>query len=209
MSAVTTLLEVGGRTVEVGSKATKAAQKISISELGYDFVGLTLKLTVFFVVAGIIGKLVEASLGLNLFWSSVLNLVGAKTLNHIPLSVSKLFKEGYNGITYWDIVKFLSILLVTFEALQYYKQNGKAASPMTGGLFALFLSGLILITLPEFMQKMKEHAILSKVDVSKVIIPTIGTADFWINYGFNLGLLKEADLIRDGYTKGSDGKWRK
>ena len=131
----------------------------SVSIAGYDFVGLASRLVFFYAIAFMINLYFQAIIKGGTF----LNLIGVNVPDTIPDSLRKLFEEGYNGFTFWNIVQIISIIIVVIEALQYEKeltQNNKKANASTIAVFSLIVLGISLATLPQLINKIKEKRII-------------------------------------------------
>ena len=80
-------------------------------------------------------------------------------VDQFPQSLKDLFGEtGIKGFKFWDIIKIVSILLVTAEFMRYVNTNkalGAKSSPMTIGIFTLIIVALGLTTVPELIQRVK------------------------------------------------------
>jgi hypothetical protein len=81
------------------------------------------------------------------------------TGDQLPQSLKDLFGEtGIKGFKFWDIIKIVSILLVTAEFMRYMNTNkalGAKSSPMTVGIFTLLIVALGLTTIPELIKRVK------------------------------------------------------
>ncbi len=147
---------LAGQTLATGFKT---GQKLSTDTFSFDFPGLITKLIVFYLVAYAIAKVFEAIIFGNNVLKSILSLVGLNLPNTMPESVVNFFTDGFKGVKYWDIVKVLSILLVIME-WNNWNNTQKALkispSPMTQGVFAVLITGLALITVPELVQRLRE-----------------------------------------------------
>ncbi len=144
---------------KIARSGFKASQKLSSDAFTFDFPGLITKLIVFYLVAYAIAKVFEAIIFGNNVLKSILSLVGLNLPNTMPEAVVNFFTDGFKGVKYWDIVKVLSILLVIMEWNNWnntQKALGIAPSPMTQGVFAVLITGLILITVPELVQRLRE-----------------------------------------------------
>jgi uncharacterized membrane protein YecN with MAPEG domain len=132
----------------------------SVDLFGYDFVGLGIKLLVYYGVALIFGKFMETVFfGQGLFLQ-LGKLLGFDIPNgeELPASLKQLFTTGYQGFKYWDIIKVVGIVLVIAEFLRYTSANrkvGSPSSPMTIGIFLLITIALTLTTVPELWKRIK------------------------------------------------------
>ena len=145
----------------VASTGIQAGKQVSKEIFGYDFVGLILKLVVFYGVSFIISKVMEAIIFSRGAFVILANTLGFNIPNvdQFPQSLKDLFGEtGIKGFKFWDIIKIVSILLVTAEFMRYVNTNkalGAKSSPMTIGIFTLIIVALGLTTVPELIQRVK------------------------------------------------------
>ena len=154
-------LALAATASQFGRKGLKQTRELSVSITGYDFVGLASRLIVFFLVAYGINLYFKATIAGDTF----LNAVGLNFPATTPEWLRKLFEEGYQGVTYWNIIQTIAILLVVMEALQYdrkLKESDKKANATTLGLFALIVLGLALVTFPQMIQKIQEFQLMVK-----------------------------------------------
>jgi len=125
----------------------------------YDFPGLIVKLTVFFLVAYAINKVFEAIIFGENTLKALLSLLGLNLPSTLPEPIVNFFQEGIKGFKYWDLVKIIATLLVIAEWYSWNERTkgiGTLQEPFTHGVFAILVSGLILITIPEVWQRLKE-----------------------------------------------------
>jgi len=154
-------LALAATASQFGRKGLKQTRELSVSITGYDFVGLASRLIVFFLVAYGINLYFKATIAGGTF----LNAAGLNFPATTPEWLRKLFEEGYQGVTYWNIIQTIAILLVVMEALQYdrkLKESDKKANATTLGLFALIVLGLALVTFPQMIQKIQEFQLMVK-----------------------------------------------
>jgi len=145
-----------------GSRQTsKEVGKLSIELFNFDFMGLTVKLVAWFLIAVLIDKIHFAinSAGVNVA-VTIANIFGYNipSVNDEPQFFKKLFNEGYFGLKYWDLVKFGAIILTFIEFMRYYeneKRSGGSPSAFTVGIFSLIILLLSAFTLPEIINKLK------------------------------------------------------
>lgn len=162
--------QVGKLLSKVSAKATPAslvaeqgigtAKAISKEVFGYDFVGLLLKIFIYFVVAFVFAKFMEAVIFTRGIWITLANLLGFNIpkADQIPETLKKLFDSGLAGFKYWDIIKIVAILLVITEAMRYVssqREGGGKSSPMTLGVFTLIIAVLGITTIPELISRIK------------------------------------------------------
>ena len=146
-----------------------AAKEISIQSTGYDFVGLTTRILVFYVVALVIAKVMELIIFSTSGISTAARLFGIPLPNTVPEVIRKLFVEGYNvgnvTIKWWDLIKIISVLMVVMEMLQYMEHNkiaGTKPAPTTLGVFTLIIAALALISVPSLVQMIREKTAFSE-----------------------------------------------
>jgi len=142
-------------------QASKEIGKLSIELFSFDFLNLTIKLVVWFMIAIFIDKIHFAinSAGLNVA-ATIAGIFGYNfpTAASEPDFFKKIFNEGFFGLKYWDFVKIGAILLTFIEFMRWYeneKRNGGSPSPFTLGIFTLIILLLGAFTVPEIIQKLK------------------------------------------------------
>lgn len=140
----------------ITGQAVGQARQFATEQFGYDFIGLGIKLLVYFAVTFLFAKFMEmvifASGGLVI----IVNLLGWKVPNkdQLPDSLKKLFDGGISGFKFWDLVKLIAILLVIAEFIRYVNLPQKS-SPMTIGIFIAIVSLLSVTTFPELIKRIK------------------------------------------------------
>ena len=145
----------------IASTGLQAGKQVSKEIFGYDFVGLIVKLVVFYGVALVIAKVMEAIIFARGAFVILANTLGYNipSADQLPQSLKDLFGEqGVKGFKFWDIIKIVSILLVVAEFMRYVNTNkalGAKSSPMTIGIFTLIIVALGLTTIPELIQRVK------------------------------------------------------
>ena len=145
----------------IASTGLQAGKQVSKEIFGYDFVGLIVKLVVFYGVALVIAKVMEAIIFARGAFVILANTLGYNipSADQLPQSFKDLFGEtGVKGFKFWDIIKIVSILLVVAEFMRYVNTNkalGAKSSPMTIGIFTLIIVALGLTTIPELIQRLK------------------------------------------------------
>jgi len=157
---------VTGAIISTGIQAGKATQKVLTDELGYDFIGLGIKISFFFVVAYLINKTFEAIIFGGNVLTQFMALFGIKSPSSLPEPLIRFFTDGINGFRFWDIVKILATLLVIMEMLNYIqnrKKLGLKPSPLTLGVFSIIVIGISLLTIPELIQRFKEKRIMDGI----------------------------------------------
>ena len=156
--------------LEEGLRRTK---KYSVSVLGYDFIGLAMRLGLFLTV----GVLIQAYFTATITGGSWLNIVAGffniKFPDTLPEWLTKLFTTGYNGIAFWQILQITAILLVIVEYMQYdrmLKEKDQKPNATSQAVFLVIALALSLMVVPQTIQKFKEMRILSKAprtDITK------------------------------------------
>ena len=149
----------------MGARAgLKASKQYSVSVLGYDFVGLAMRLGIFLTV----GVLIQAYFTATIAGGNWLNTVGGffniKFPSTLPEWLTKLFTTGWNNIAFWQIMQVIAILLVLIEYQQYersLKEKGEKPNVTTQGAFLMIGLALSLMVFPQMIQKFKESRILS------------------------------------------------
>jgi len=151
--------------VEEGMKrGLKASREYSVSVLGYDFIGLAMRLFLFLAVGVLIQSYMTATIKGGSFLNSIAGFFNIKFPDTLPEPIIKLFTTGYNGIAFWQILQVTAILLVVFEYTQYdrsLKEKGEKPNATTQGLFLLIALGLAIMVFPQTIQKIKEMKILN------------------------------------------------
>jgi hypothetical protein len=161
----------------LGKIGTKIAKDFSKREFGYDFIGLGVKLIVYFGVALLGAKYFELTNGLSGVFAAIFGVLGLKAPpNNTNIWLAKLFSDdgifwnpstmqGLRGLNYWKFIQFGAIVLVIWEGYRYYDENRDRASPLTLGVFFIIIFFLSLTVFPDLIQKIRESKILSKVAV--------------------------------------------
>lgn len=145
----------------VASHGISQSKQMSKEMFGYDFVGLLIKLFIFYAVAFVFAKFMEGVIFTRGAFVIIANTLGFSIPNseQLPQSLKDLFGEtGVGGFKFWDIIKIISILLVTAEFFRYVntqKNLGGKSSPMTVGIFSLIIMALGITTVPELIKRFK------------------------------------------------------
>ena len=151
--------------VEEGMKrGLKASREYSVSVLGYDFIGLISRLTIFFVTGFLINSYFQATIQGGIWLNSLAGFFGLNFPTTLPEWVTKLFTTGLKNITFWQIVQTIAVLIVVVEYMQYdrmLKEKQEKPNVTTTAVFAMIGLGLSLITFPQIIQKVKEMRILN------------------------------------------------
>jgi len=158
--------------LEEGLKRTK---KYSVSVLGYDFIGLAMRLGLFLTV----GVLIQAYFTATITGSGFVKTFASFFNINLPPAISedsflyKLFTDGWNGIAFWQILQITAILLVIVEFMQYdrmLKEKDQKPNATSQAVFLIIAIALSLMVFPQTIQKIKEMRILSnapRTDVTK------------------------------------------
>ena len=158
----------------MGARAgLKASKQYSVSVLGYDFIGLGMRLGIFLTVGVLIQAYMTATIAGGSWLNTVAGFFNIKFPDTLPEWLTKLFTTGYNGVAFWQIMQIVSILLVLIEYQQYdrsLKEKGEKPNVTTQGVFLAIGLALSLMVFPQMIQKFKEIKILShapRTDVTK------------------------------------------
>jgi len=158
----------------MGARAgLKASKQYSVSVLGYDFIGLGMRLGIFLTVGVLIQAYMTATITGGNWLNTVAGFFNIKFPDTLPEWLTKLFTTGYNGVAFWQIIQIISILLVLIEYQQYdrsLKEKGEKPNVTTQGVFLAIGLALSIMVFPQMIQKFKEIKILSqapRTDVTK------------------------------------------
>lgn len=183
----------------------KIAGKISRETLGYDFPGLLMKILIYYVFAVIADAVMKSIINGEGFLNSVLILFGRKLPNIIPQQVVDFYKNGYNGVNFWDVINGGLMALIAFEAWRYIKSNeetGGKPSYFTLGIFGMIELTLGLVLFPTLYQSIKENGVLSNLTPDQKITAQTGQTTSGqvqqVPSNFPTGY---------AYQKGGDGNW--
>lgn len=149
-----------GLSAESIEQAHGSLSKKSEQVLGYNFIQLAIQLIIFYVIAYVFAKFMEAVIFFRGGFSIIAVLFGIKIPNKdlFPKFLLDLFNGGISGFKYWDVIKVASILLLVAEFILYIQitqESGKRLSPVAIAIFLLIGLGLSLITFPELIQRLK------------------------------------------------------
>ena len=146
-------------------RGLKASREYSVSVLGYDFIGLISRLTIFFIAGFLINAYFQATIQGGIWLNSLAGFFGVKFPDSLPQWITELFTTGFHNITFWQIVQIISVLIIVVEYMQYdrmLKEKGEKPNVTTGAVFAMIGLGLSLITFPQIVQKFNEMRILNE-----------------------------------------------
>ena len=150
----------------MGARAgLKASKQYSVSVLGYDFVGLSMRLFLFLGVGVLVQAYFTATIAGGNWLNTVAGFFNIKFPSTLPEWLTKLFTTGYKGIAFWQILQITAILLVVFEYMQYdrmLKEKGEKPNATTQAVFLMIALALSLMVIPETVQKFKEMRILQQ-----------------------------------------------
>jgi len=142
----------------------KASKQYSVSVLGYDFIGLAMRLLIFLGVGVLIQAYMTATISGGNWLNSIAGFFNIKFPSTLPEWLTRLFTTGFNGVAFWQILQISAILLVLIEYMQYersLKEKGETANVTTQGLFLLIAGALALMVIPQTVQKFKDMKILN------------------------------------------------
>jgi len=150
----------------MGARAgLKASKQYSVSVLGYDFVGLSMRLFLFLGVGVLVQAYFTATIAGGNWLNTVAGFFNIKFPSTLPEWLTKLFSTGYKGIAFWQILQITAILLVVFEYMQYdrmLKEKGEKPNATSQAVFLMIALALSLMVIPETVQKFKEMRILQQ-----------------------------------------------
>ncbi len=150
---------------EVIKKGLKTSREFSVSQLGYDFVGLFIRLAFFLLMGVLIQSYMSATIVGGNWLNSVAGFFNIKFPATLPEWTIKLFTTGYNGIAFWQILQISAIVLVLIEYTQYdrmLKLKNEKMNVTTTGVFLMIGLALSLMVFPQTIQKLKERRILNE-----------------------------------------------
>ena len=149
----------------MGARAgLKASKQYSVSVLGYDFIGLAMRLFLFLAVGVLIQSYMTATIKGGSFLNSIAGFFNIKFPDTLPEPITKLFTTGYNGVAFSQIFQISAFLLVVFEYMQYdrsLQEKGEQPNVTTQGLFLMIALAFSLMVFPQTVQKIKEMRILN------------------------------------------------
>jgi len=152
----------------MGARAgLKASKQYSVSVLGYDFIGLAMRLFLFLGVGVLVQAYFTATIAGGNWLNTVAGFFNIKFPSTLPEWLTKLFTTGYKGIAFWQILQITAILLVVFEYMQYdrmLKEKGEKPNATTQAVFLMIALALSLMVIPETVQKFKEMRILNGIN---------------------------------------------
>ena len=142
----------------------KASKQYSVSVLGYDFIGLSMRLFLFLGVGVLVQAYFTATIAGGNWLNTVAGFFNIKFPSTLPEWLTKLFSSGYKGIAFWQILQITAILLVVFEYMQYdrmLKEKGEKPNATSQAVFLMIALALSVMVIPETVQKFKEMRILN------------------------------------------------
>ena len=149
----------------MGARAgLKASKQYSVSVLGYDFIGLSMRLFLFLAVGVLIQSYMTATIKGGSFLNTIAGFFNIKFPDTLPEWVTKLFTTGYNGIAFWQILQVTAILLVIVEYMQYdrmLKEKDQKPNATSQAVFLIIAIALSLMVFPQTIQKIKEMKIIN------------------------------------------------
>jgi len=152
----------------MGARAgLKASKQYSVSVLGYDFIGLAMRLFLFLGVGVLVQAYFTATIAGGNWLNTVAGFFNIKFPSTLPEWLTKLFTTGYKGIAFWQILQITAILLVVFEYMQYdrmLKEKGEKPNATTQAVFLMIALALSLMVFPQTIQKFKEMRILNGIN---------------------------------------------
>ena len=150
-------------TAVLASQTAKIARQQSVQYLGFDFIPLITSLFVFYTVAFLIAKFMEASQYATGGFIALANLLGFNipTAQELPNNWNKLFTdEGINGIKFWDIINIVAVLAIIVTALNFQKSteaSGNKVQITTWLVFGLIATFFTIGGLSKLVVKMQQY----------------------------------------------------
>jgi len=152
----------------LAQQGTKQARKASVQYLGFDFIPLITSLFIFYTIAFIISKFMEASQLATGGFLSLANFLGFNVPNpsEMPSAWTKLFSEnGYQGFKFWDVINVVSVLIVVATAINFQNSteaSGNKVQPITWAIFSLIAGFIILTGVSKLVVKLQERRFQSE-----------------------------------------------
>ena len=149
----------------LASAGAKQVRKISEQRLGFDFIPLLTSLFLFYSIAFVFAKFMEAVKFATGGWLAIANFIGIKipSTEELPSTWNQLFDEaGYKGIKWWDLVNVVAILIVIATAFNFQKSveasgNGNKVSYITWAIFAMIAGFIIVTGVSKLVVKLQER----------------------------------------------------
>ena len=161
---VQSLLAAAPIAARIGKEGIKKGKEYSVSEYGYDFIGLITRIFIFFAIGFLIDLYFKASITGGTIFNTIASSLGLSLPSTMPEWLRKLFEEGYHGVSFWKIIQVIAILIVVMEYVQYdrkLKERGEKPNASTIGLFVLIGGALSIATIPQVIQMVKEKQIIT------------------------------------------------
>ena len=161
---VQSLLAAAPIAARLGKEGIKKGKEYSVSEYGYDFIGLITRIFIFFAIGYLIDLYFKASIAGGTILNTIASTLGLSLPTTMPDWLRQLFQEGYHGVSFWKIIQVIAILIVVMEYVQYdrtLKERGEKPNASTIGLFVLLGGALTIATVPQVVQMVKERQIIT------------------------------------------------
>ena len=95
----------------MGARAgLKASKQYSVSVLGYDFIGLAMRLFLFLGVGVLVQAYFTATIAGGSFLNSIAGFFNIKFPDTLPEPIIKLFTVGWKGVAFWQILQITQLL---------------------------------------------------------------------------------------------------
>ena len=152
----------------IADRTAKEASKISKASLGFDFIPLISGIVIFYTIAFIFAKFMEASKLATGGFIAFSNLLGFNVppQQELPNSLNRLFDEGgLNGIKFWDLINIIAIVIIVATAFQFYsnvkaqstRENPKQVQPITWAIFGILVSFIIVTGMSEIVTRIQQR----------------------------------------------------
>lgn len=148
---------------EIAQRSGKEASKVSRTMLGFDFIPLITSLFIFYTIAFLFSKYMEASKFASGGFIAFANLIGFNIPppEELPNSWNKLFdEEGLNGVKWWDLINIIAIVIIVATAFQFNnntKAKGDEVQPITWAIFGLMVSFIVITGVSKLVTKLQQR----------------------------------------------------
>ena len=147
----------------VATKVAKEASKISKVSLGFDFIPLISGIVIFYTIAFVFAKFMEASkyaTGGFIFFANQLGF-NVPPQQELPNSLNRLFDEGgLNGVKFWDLINVIAMVIIIATAFQFYsntKAQGGQVQPITWAIFGILVSFIIVTGMSKLVTRIQQR----------------------------------------------------
>ena len=148
---------------EIAKVSSKEASKASKSYLGFDFIPLITSLFIFYAIAFVFAKFMQASKFATGGFIAIANFIGINipSTEELPNSWNRLFdEEGFNGVKWWDLINVVAVLIIVATAINFQKSteaSGNSVQPITWAIFGLLASFIVITGVSKLIMKLQER----------------------------------------------------